>query len=271
MPGTLGKQARLGTDEDLMSITPERVAAASISPREASFFGTLAADWWNPRGTSAALHRITPLRSAYVRDAAIAHFGGDARSRRPLAGLAALDIGCGAGLMCEPLARMGAATTGIDAAPENIAAAAEHAGAGGLSIDYRAVSVEALAAEAATGGPRFDLVTCLEVVEHVADRHSFFASLVALVKPGGMVIMSTPNRTATSWAVLIAGAEMLTRQIPRGAHDWQRFMTPAELTDALADAGLKVTETIGLTWRPGKGFTLGPDTSVNYFLSAVIA
>lgn len=239
-------------------------AASSISPEEAAFFGKLAADWWNPRGTSAALHRITPVRSALVRDAALAHFGGDVRSRRPLDGRSALDVGCGAGLMCEPMARMGATTTGIDAAPENIAAAAAHAQASGLNVDYRAASVEALAAT----GARFDIVTCLEVVEHVAGRDSFFAALAALVAPGGMLVVSTPNRTAASWAILIAGAEMITRQIPRGAHDWQRFMTPEELVEALANAGLAVATTTGLTWRPGTGFTLGPDASVNYFVTA---
>jgi 2-polyprenyl-6-hydroxyphenyl methylase / 3-demethylubiquinone-9 3-methyltransferase len=243
--------------------------APSISPREAAFFGGLADDWWNPAGSSAMLHRITPLRATFIRDAAIAHFGRDRRSRRPLLGLAALDIGCGAGLLTEPLARMGAATTGIDAAPEIIAAAAAHNAAGAkLAIDYRATSVEALAGEIAAGGSRYDLVTCLEVVEHVADRDSFFAALAALVAPGGLVILSTPNRTAASWAVLIAGAEMITRSIPRGAHDWRRFMTPPELSEALVNAGLAVTATTGLTWRPAQGFRLGPDTAVNYFVTA---
>ena len=242
-------------------------ASPSISPDEAAFFGKLAGDWWNPRGSSAMLHRITPLRSKLIRDAAIARFGRDPHSRRPLEGLTALDIGCGAGLMTEPLARMGAGATGIDAAPENIAAAAAHASAGGLAIDYRAVSAEDLAAT----GVRYDIVTCLEVIEHVADRDSFLAALAGLVAPGGLVILSTPNRTAASWAVLIAGAEMLTRQIPRGAHDWQRFMTPPELGEALVNAGLRVTATTGLTWRPGTGFRLGPDTAVNYFLTAIPA
>jgi 2-polyprenyl-6-hydroxyphenyl methylase/3-demethylubiquinone-9 3-methyltransferase len=210
------------------------------------------------------LHKITPLRSRLVRDAALARFGGDPRSRTPLAGKTALDIGCGAGLMTEPLARMGARATGIDAAPENIAAASAHAEAGGLAIDYRATSVEALAAT----GARFDLITCLEVVEHVAGRDSFFAALAALLAPGGLAILSTPNRTAASWAVLIGGAEMVLRSIPRGAHDWNRFMTPAELTEALDHAGLSVTASTGLTWRPGAGFTLGDDVSVNYFLTA---
>ena len=240
------------------------ISAPSVSADEAAFFGKLAADWWNPTGSSAMLHKITPLRSRLVRDAALARFGGDPRSRTPLAGKTALDIGCGAGLMTEPLARMGASATGIDAAPENIAAASAHAEAGGLAIDYRATSVEALAAT----GARFDLITCLEVVEHVAGRDSFFAALAALPAPGGLAILSTPNRTAASWAVLIGGAEMVLRSIPRGAHDWNRFMTPAELTEALDHAGLSVTASTGLTWRPGAGFTLGDDISVNYFLTA---
>ena len=243
------------------------ISAPSVSADEAAFFGKLAADWWNPTGSSAMLHKITPLRSRLVRDAALARFGGDPRGRTPLAGKTALDIGCGAGLMTEPLARMGASATGIDAAPENIAAASAHAEAGGLAIDYRATSVEALAAT----GARFDLITCLEVVEHVAGRDSFFAALAALLAPGGFAILSTPNRTAASWAVLIGGAEMVLRSIPRGAHDWNRFMTPAELTEALDHAGLSVTASTGLTWRPGAGFTLGDDVSVNYFLTAEAA
>lgn len=242
-----------------------KTAAPSISADEAAFFGKLAADWWNPRGTSAMLHRITPLRSKLIRDAALARFGGDGGSRTPLAGRSAIDIGCGAGLMTEPLARMGARVTGIDAAPENIEVAKAHAAIGGLHIDYRATSVEAMAATTA----RFDLVTCLEVIEHVADRASFFTSLAALVAPGGLLVVSTPNRTAASWAVLIGGAELLVRSIPRGAHDWQRFMTPEELVDALASAGLQVLDRQGLSWRPGKGFVLGSDVSVDYFLTAV--
>ncbi len=241
----------------------------SIAPAEARFFGALAADWWNPGGTSAMLHRITPVRSAYIRDQLISHRAEPerARSRQPLAGLNAVDIGCGAGLQAEPLARMGAAVTAIDAAPENIEAAQGHAAAMGLSIDYRCQSVEALAAT----GARFDLVTCLEVVEHVAGRDSFFESLAKLVAPGGLALLSTPNRTAASWAVLIAGAEMITRTIPRGAHDWNRFMTPEELGEALTHAGLRVTGHRGLNWRPGKGFAMGEDQTVNYFLTAVPA
>lgn len=242
-----------------------RIAAgASISADEASFFGKLAKDWWNPNGSSAMLHRITPVRSAFIRDEAASHFTRNPRQRRPFAGLAALDIGCGAGLQTEPLARMGFATTGIDAAPENIAAAGDHAAGSGLAITYRATSVEELAATEA----KFDLITCLEVVEHVANRDVFFTSLAALLAPGGLAILSTPNRTTVSWAVLIAGAEVLTRQIPRGAHDWDRFMTPPELAEALNNAGLTIGETRGLSWRPGRGFVMGSDETVNYFITA---
>jgi 2-polyprenyl-6-hydroxyphenyl methylase/3-demethylubiquinone-9 3-methyltransferase len=248
----------------MASTTAPASPAPSIAANEAEFFGKLADDWWNPKGSSAMLHRITPVRSALIRDVTVAHFALSTTTRRPLAGLTALDIGCGAGLMTEPLARMGAAATGIDAAPENIAAAAAHARAGGLEIAYQATSVEALAAT----GARFDIITCLEVVEHVADRDSFFAALAALLAPGGIAILSTPNRTAASWAVLIAGAEMITRQIPRGAHDWNRFMTPPELSEALVNAGLSVVDTHGLGWSPTKGFQIGSDTGINYFLTA---
>ena len=240
-------------------------AASSINPAEAEFFGRLAADWWNPRGSSAMLHRINPLRLRYIRDAALARFGRDGSQRRALAGLTALDVGCGAGLATEPLARMGAAVTGIDAAADNIAVARLHGE--GLGIDYRCGGVEGLAA----GGATFDLVTCLEVIEHVADRAPFLASLAAVVAPGGLLVLSTPNRTPLSYATLIVGAERIARSIPRGAHIWRQFATPAELTDELAAAGLTVMDVQGLTWRPGTGFALGTDTSVNYLLTAVPA
>ena len=242
----------------------------TIDSAEADFFGALAGDWWDPAGSSAMLHRINPLRLRYLRDAVLAR-GGDPRARHLLAGTTALDVGCGAGLLTEPLARMGAAVTGIDAAPENIAAATAHAAAqvagGGLAIDYRAVAVEDLAREGAV----FDLVTCMEVIEHVADRAAFLASLRTLTRDTGMLAMSTPNRTALSYATVIIGAERIARTIPRGAHDWHKFVTPDELTAELAAAGFRVTDTTGLTWRPGTGFVLGRDVSVNYYLTAVPA
>jgi len=236
----------------------------SISPAEAEFFGNLAEDWWNPKGSSAMLHKITPVRSAYIRDVALAHFGLEARSRQSLAGLRALDIGCGAGLQAEPLARMGAQVTAIDAAEQNIAVARFHAEGQGLTIDYRCQSVESLAAD----GDQFSLITVLEVMEHVAGRESFLAGIAKLLAPGGLVIFSTPNRTPASWAVLIAGAEIILRTIPRGAHDWQRFMTPDELSEALVHAGLKPLETRGLSWSAAQGFHLGTDSSLDYFITA---
>lgn len=242
-------------------------ATGSIDAREAAHFGALAADWWDPAGSSAMLHRINPVRLRYIRDAAVGRFGAGAGTRRPLAGRTALDVGCGAGLVTEPLARMGAAVTGLDAAPENIAVARAHAAAQGLAIDYRAMPVEALAAT----DKCFDLVTCLEVIEHVADRAGFLRALAALLAPGGVLVFSTPNRTPASWAALIVGAERLTRAIPRGTHDWRQFLTPAELAGDLAAAGLSVTDTTGLTWRPGTGFVLGRDMSVNYIGAAVPA
>jgi 2-polyprenyl-6-hydroxyphenyl methylase/3-demethylubiquinone-9 3-methyltransferase len=238
---------------------------STIDAGEAGFFGALAADWWDPAGSSAMLHRINPLRLGYIRDAMIAR-GRDVRSRRILDGTTALDVGCGAGLLTEPLARMGAQVTGIDAAPENVAVATKHASAG-LDVTYRAVPVDVLAGEGAV----FDLVTCMEVVEHVADRPAFLASLRALVAPGGTLIMSTPNRTPLSYATLIVGAERITRTIPRGAHDWNKFVRPDELSAELAVAGFAVTGVSGMTWRPATGFVLGRDTSVNYYLTAVPA
>ncbi len=239
---------------------------ATIDTAEANFFGALAGDWWDPKGSSAMLHRINPVRLGYIRDALLAK-GGDPRARHLLGGTTALDVGCGAGLLAEPLARMGATVMGIDAAPENIAAAQAHAAAGGLTVTNRAAPVEVLAREGAT----FDLVTCMEVIEHVADRPAFLSALRTLTADTGTLIMSTPNRTALSYATLIVGAERIARTIPRGAHDWNKFVTPDELTAELATAGFVVTDTRGLTWRPGSGFVLGRDMAVNYYLTAAPA
>jgi 2-polyprenyl-6-hydroxyphenyl methylase/3-demethylubiquinone-9 3-methyltransferase len=236
---------------------------STIDAAEAGFFGALAGDWWDPTGSSAMLHRINPLRLGYIRDAMIAR-GRVGRARRSLEGMTALDVGCGAGLLTEPLARMGATVTGLDAAAENIVAATAHAAQSGLDITYRGGDVGDLLGS-------FDLVTCMEVVEHVADRPAFLAELRRLTAPGGTLIMSTPNRTPLSYATLIVGAERVLRTIPKGAHDWHKFVTPDELSAELAASGFRVTDRTGMTWRPGTGFVLGRDTSVNYYLTAAPA
>ncbi|TPE59076.1 bifunctional 2-polyprenyl-6-hydroxyphenol methylase/3-demethylubiquinol 3-O-methyltransferase UbiG [Sandaracinobacter neustonicus] len=231
-----------------------------------ALFAGLAADWWNPEGSSRLLHRINPTRLGFIRDSLVHHFGLDPRKRRALEGLSALDIGCGAGLVTEPLARMGADTQGLDAGADLIEAARAHAAAQQLPIRYTAADITDFA-PAHKG--RFDIVTCLEVVEHVADIPAFLAALASLLKPGGLLIFSTPNRTPLSWAVLIAGAEKITRMIPDGGHDWHKFLTPDELTRYLAEAGLKVETLKGLNWSPAKGFHISDDVSITYIGTAV--
>lgn len=236
----------------------------TIDAAEAAHFGRMAAAWWDPKGTSAMLHRLNPARLGFIRQAADAHWRLDPASFTPLSGRTALDVGCGAGLLCEPLARLGAAVTGIDAAPENVAAARAHAASSGLAIDYRVGSVEDM------GDARFDLVTCLEVVEHVVDPAAFIAGLGTALAEGGLLILSTPNRTMLSRIALISIAEG-TGQIPRGTHDWDKFLTPDELADLVGSAGLRVVETRGLGFSPARGFAIGDDTRLNYFLTAVRA
>lgn len=237
---------------------------STIKPAEAQHFGRLAADWWNPRGSSAMLHRLNPVRLGYLRQLVNAHWGVDSGSFTPLAGRRALDVGCGAGLLCEPLARLGAAVTGMDAAPENIHAARAHAMQSGLRIDYRVGSVEAL------GEAPFDLVTSLEVIEHVSDPAAFVQGLARVLAPGGLLLLSTPNRTWLSRLALITLGEGLG-QIPRGTHDWRQFLPPAELTQLVIDAGLRLIETKGLGFSPTRGFQLSDDLRLDYFVAATTA
>jgi 2-polyprenyl-6-hydroxyphenyl methylase / 3-demethylubiquinone-9 3-methyltransferase len=236
----------------------------TINPAEAAHFGKLAADWWDPKGSSAMLHKLTPPRLRYIREQVDAHWGGDAADLAPLAGKRVLDVGCGAGLLCEPLARLGASVTGIDAAPENIAAARDHAAAMGLAIDYRALGVEALR------GETFDLVTSMEVIEHVTDPATFVRGLAGALAGGGLMVLSTPNRTALSRLAMITVGEG-TGMIPRGTHDWEQFLTPDELTELLAAEGLKVIDLRGLSFQPSRGFTVSDDTKLDYFVTAVRA
>lgn len=244
--------------------------AATINPHEAAHFGALAADWWDPHGSSAMLHRLNPVRLAYIREQIDAHWHVDARERHPLAGKRALDVGCGAGLLCEPLARMGAAVTGVDAAAENIAVAKDHAAGQGLAISYFAGELADLPNPLDTNGEgigRFDLVTSMEVIEHVADPGAFVAELAARLAPDGLMILSTPNRTVASKLLLVEAAERIGA-VPRGTHDWDRFLKPEELTALLEGAGLEVIDRTGLSPSAARGFKLGGSEALNYLVTA---
>jgi len=238
-------------------------AATSILPEEAERFGKLASDWWDPNGRSAMLHKLNPVRLKYIRDQVDQHWQGDECERRPLEGRTALDVGCGAGLLAEPLARLGAKVTGLDASPEVIAVAREHAAAMGLEVDYRVGDVQVL-----EGG--FDLITCLEVIEHVADPAAFVAALARRLAPGGLLIMSTPNATGWSKLLMITIGEGFG-QIPRGTHEFDRFIAPERMKLLLADAGLKCVDVEGIAWSPTRGLHLSDDARLNYLISAVRA
>lgn len=234
---------------------------ATINPAEAAHFGRMAADWWNPHGSSAMLHKLNPVRLGFIRAAIDTHWGGDPRAVQPLQGKTVLDVGCGAGLLCEPLARLGAAVTGVDAAAENIAVARNHAAGQGLKIDY-------LAGEVAGVSKKFDLVTALEVIEHVTDPALFISQLAARLADRGLMILSTPNRTAKSRFATITVAEGMGL-IPKGTHDWDQFITPDELTALLAAEGLTVRAMRGISFSPARGLHLSDDVAMNYILSAV--
>jgi 2-polyprenyl-6-hydroxyphenyl methylase/3-demethylubiquinone-9 3-methyltransferase len=232
----------------------------TIRPSEATHFGALAADWWDPKGSSAMLHKLNPVRLGFIRTAIDRHFGSDPDGLKPLAGKSALDVGCGAGLLCEPLARLGAQVTGVDAAPENVAAAQAHATTSGLDISYCAGELSE------QGLGRFDLITSMEVIEHVTDPAAFIGELTAHLNPGGLMILSTPNRTAASKLFLVEAAERLG-QVPRGTHDWDQFLTPEELTALLEDAELEVIEMRGVAMSPLKGLHLSDNKALNYILA----
>ncbi len=240
------------------------ISTATIRPEEAAHFGALAQDWWDPNGSSALLHKMNPVRLTFTREAIEAHWHAGSGDPRPLAGKRALDVGCGAGLLAEPLARLGAHVTGVDAAPENVAAARAHAAGMGLAIDYRTGELEALALG------QFDLVTAMEVLEHVADKAAFVAQLAAHLAPGGLLVVSTPNRTPQSQLLMVSAAEAIGA-IPRGTHDWDDFVTPEELRDLLADAGLAMGEPRGILFSPLKGLHLSDSLSLDYIVTAASA
>jgi len=233
----------------------------SILPEEVAQFGKLAADWWDPTGSSAMLHKLNPVRLKYIRDQLDQHWQCDECGRTPLTGKTALDVGCGAGLLAEPLARLGAKVTGIDATPEVIGIAREHANAMGFDIDYRVGDVQQLDGQ-------FDLITCMEVIEHVADPAEFVRALAAQLAPDGLLIMSTPNATGWSKLMMITIAEGLGR-IPKGTHDFDKFIAPERLQVMLADAGLKCLDVEGIAFSPTRGLHLSDDIRLNYLISAV--
>lgn len=210
------------------------------------------------------LHRLNPARLGYIRAAVDAHWGGDSASFTPLAGKTGIDVGCGAGLLTEPLARLGARMTGVDAAPENAGAARIHAAATGLDIDYIAGGIEGLS------GRTFDLVVSMEVIEHVADPAGFVGALADALAPGGLMVLSTPNRTPLSHLAMITIGEG-TGAIPKGTHDWKQFLTPEELEALLVDAGLRVVNRAGLSFSPARGFVISENEALSYLLTAVRA
>jgi 2-polyprenyl-6-hydroxyphenyl methylase/3-demethylubiquinone-9 3-methyltransferase len=238
----------------------------TIDPAEVARFSAHAASWWDPAGSFRPLHRLNPARLAFIRDALDAHFRRDPRSLAPFAGLSLCDIGCGGGLITEPMARLGFAVTAIDADADAIAVARAHAAVGGLDIDYRSETAEPLAA----GKRQFDVVLALEIIEHVADPAALLAACSALIKPGGAFIGATLNRTPQSYALAIVGAEYVMRWLPRGTHDWRRFLRPSEFVLGLRRAGLTPTRLKGLRYRPLSGdWAQTDDLSVNYLVMAV--
>ncbi len=240
-------------------------STGTIDADEVAHFSRLAGQWWDPRGPWATLHRFNPVRLGYIRDRAAAHFGRDPSRLDSLKGLRILDIGCGGGVLSEPLARLGAAMVGADPVEENIAAAAHHAAQAGLTIDYRSTTAEALA----EAGERFDVVLAMEVIEHVADVNLFIESAADLVKPDGLMFVATLNRTMKSFALAIVGAEYILRWIPRGTHRWDKFITPDELDLALEQAGLRVTDETGVIYNLfADRFQLSTDMDANYMIVA---
>ena len=237
---------------------------SSVDPAEVARFSQWAAEWWDPKGKFAPLHRINPVRLGFVREQALARLGRDGGMRRPFEGLHLLDIGCGGGLLCEPLSRLGFKVTGVDASEENIGTAAAHAAELGLEIDYRGSTAEALLAS----GERFDVVLNMEVIEHVADPAAFLRDTAALTAPGGLMIVATLNRTVKSLALAKIGAEYLLRWVPQGTHDWRKFLRPDELRSFLASEPYEVEGPFGVAFDPISGaWAQASDSAVNYMMT----
>ena len=238
------------------------VGGGTVDPEDVARFSAIAAEWWDPTGKFKPLHRLNPLRLAYIRDEVCKRLGRDPLAPNALAGLRVVDIGCGGGLLAEPIARMGANVVGVDASEKNIRTAATHAAETGTPVDYRATTAEALAAS----GEKFDVVLAMEVIEHVADVNLFVKSLSELLAPGGVLFLATLNRTPKSFALAIVGAEYILRWLPRGTHNWRQFLRPSELNAAVRPYGLSVRDLTGITYNPlSDDFRLNPrDLDVNY-------
>ncbi len=246
--------------------TIPRQAFTTASPDEVARFTALAENWWDGEGALAFLHIINPLRITYIRDHATGHFGHDSLADKPLKNLTLLDIGCGGGLLSEPMRRLGAHVTGIDASEKNIAVANQHARQGGLDIEYRCDLPENLTDQ----GQSFDIVLHMEVIEHVANPQDFLRVCSNLVKPGGTMMMSTINRTLKAFALAKVGAEYLLRQLPAGTHDWRKFVKPSELAAGLRPHGVEIIDLAGMTYSPRAGdWVLSRDLGVNYIAFAV--
>ncbi|HVO13582.1 MAG TPA: bifunctional 2-polyprenyl-6-hydroxyphenol methylase/3-demethylubiquinol 3-O-methyltransferase UbiG [Alphaproteobacteria bacterium] len=255
-----------------MAATRRRTARSpkttTVDEAEVARFSALAEAWWDPEGEFRPLHRLNPVRLAYIRRRLVEHFGLDPQAARPLEGLTLLDVGCGGGLLSEPMARLGARVTGVDAAERNIGIAAAHARDSGLAIDYRHAAVEDLAA----AGEHFDVVLALEIVEHVADPDLFLEACGAVLAPGGALVLATLNRTAKAFALAVVGAEYVLRWLPRGTHDWRKFLRPSELAAGLRRAGLELADLSGVAYNPlNDKWTLSRDLDVNYMAFAVKA
>jgi len=238
---------------------------STIDADEVAQFSRLSGQWWDPHGPMAALHKFNPVRLGYIRDRAAAHFGRDAKRLDSLAGLRILDIGCGGGILSEPLARLGAGVVGADPSQPNITVARDHAVRSGLAVDYRCAGAETLA----EAGEVFDIVLAMEVVEHVTDVGRFVELAAAMVKPGGLLFVATLNRTMKSFALAIVGAEYILRWLPRGTHQWDKFVTPNELDIAIARSGLQLTDQTGVIYNLfADRWQLSSDMDVNYMVVA---